>query len=79
MLTKDGYRYEISSKEVRIWLEVQDLNQPPVLLQDINPNTGQAFVSDEDATTWAENWITEATISNNTPVEESLPTSPVTE
>lgn len=80
MLSKDGYRYEISNKQIRIWLGIQGLDEPPVLFQDVKPNTGEPFASDEEATEWAEDFITQATISSNIPIEESLPTDePVAE
>jgi len=72
VITKDGYRYEVTDKVVRAWKESQALSEPPVLLQDLDPTTGESFASDEEATAWIEAFIVEANLPP-APIEEEVP------
>lgn len=69
MKTNGEMRYEIVNKTVRAWNITQGENEPPCLFQDVQPNSGIPFASDEEA----EQWI----IAFTTPVE--LIEEPLTE
>lgn len=75
MISKDGYRYEVTNKVIFAWLDSQGLDESPCLRQDVKPNSGEPFASDAEATAWIEEFIRRANLPpvGVIPVEEGTP------
>jgi hypothetical protein len=56
-----SYTYRIEAEStVAIW-DKDQATEPPLILQPFDPLTGEAFASDADAETWAQEWISQRT------------------